>query len=250
MTRFLLLAAASFLHTPATALPPANGGSVTQLFSYRLIDPVKFREGYRTHLGWHAAHHDRLAWYAWFVEAGPRRGLFIDGTAGASLAALDARPDLAGDGADFAATAAPYAQPVDIETWQLWQAPTTATPLEDRKPGAIVDAFLLEVPPAKAAMFERRVADLARERPAGTARLTWYRKLRGGGAPTYMILLSRETLADISSVGGPFPAMLASVYGASEDKLAPVLTAIASVSNETWSYEPRLSLFPGGTVSP
>lgn len=248
MTKFLLLAAASFLCTPTIAQPPADGGSIMQLYSYRLTDPVKFREGYRTHLGWHAAHHDRLTWYAWFVQAGPRRGLFIDGTAGASLAALDDRPDLAGDGADFAATAAPHAQPVDVETWQLWHAPTTATPLEDRKPGAIVDAFLLEVPMAEAALFERRVADLARGRPTGTARLTWYRKLRGAG-PTYLVLLSRETWADIGRAGGPFPAMLASVYGASEDKLAPILAAI-SVSDETWSYEPRLSLLSGGTVAP
>jgi hypothetical protein len=137
--------------TPTLAPGLTHPASVLQLYSYRPSDPAKFRDGYRAHLDWHVKRHDVLVWYAWSVQAGPRRGLFIDGTAGASFAELDARPDLPGDGADFAATAGPYAQAVDVETWELWQEPSTANPLEDRKPGAVVDAFLLEVLPAQTA---------------------------------------------------------------------------------------------------
>ncbi|MEP7006477.1 MAG: hypothetical protein ABI810_10865 [Sphingomonas bacterium] len=240
----LLLAACS-IATPALAGAQEPATAILQLYSYHLVDPPRFREGYRAHLGWHARHRDPLAWYAWTVQAGPRRGQFIDGTAGASLAGLDARPDLPGDGADFVATVGDSAQPIDVETWALWAAPTTATPLEDRKPGKTVDVFLLTVSPGHALAFERAVARLAQKRRAGGAQLSWYRRLRGGGAASYMLLVARERWADIAANGGTLPEILSRAYGARSAGVEAALAPVEALATETWTYEPRLSLLPG-----
>ena len=69
----------------------AEGSDTARLFSYTLIDRHAFEMGYRAHLGWHAARHDRLVWYAWYVTSGVRQGAFIDGTFGTTLANLEAR---------------------------------------------------------------------------------------------------------------------------------------------------------------
>lgn len=240
----LLLAACS-IATPVVADAQEPATAILQLYSYRLVDPPRFREGYRAHLGWHARHSDPLAWYAWTVQAGPRRGQFIDGTAGASLAGLDARPDLTGDGADFVATVGDSAQPIDVETWVLWAEPTTATPLEDRKPGKTVDVFLLTVSPAHAIAFERAVESLAQERRADGVRLSWYRRLRGGGAASYMLFVARERWVDIAATGGTLPEILSRTYRASNAAIEATLGPVEALATETWSYEPRLSLLPG-----
>lgn len=235
---------------PVSGQTPGSSGEIAQFYSYRLTDPARFREGYRAHLSWHARHGDSLVWYAWTIQSGARRGLFIDGTAGATWDELDSRPDLPGDGADFAATAGPHAAAVDIETWELWRKPSTAAPLEDRTPAAILDVFLFEVAPGQATTFEQAVAGLAEQSEGGPARLTWYRKLRGGTLPAYMLVLSRERWSDIALTGATLPQLLARTYRSSEAAAEAVLGLAMAISVETWAYEPRLSLFPGRPLPP
>ena len=248
--RLFLLAAAFVVAVPSAAQAQAHGGKrIAQFYSYRLTDRARFESGYRAHLGWHARQRDRLVWYAWTVQSGPRRGQFIDATAGASFADLDARPDLPGDGADFARTAAPHAEPVDVETWELWPEPSTATPLEDRKPSRTVDVFLIRVDPGEEQAFERAVGVMATRKDPGL-RVSWYRKLRGGQVPAYMILMARDRWADLGRAEGTLSSLLTSAYGAQPAAIQPVLDRIALVDSESWGYEPRLSLIPGTPLLP
>jgi len=60
----------------ARAAPPVQA-QMLQLFSYELKDKAQFEQGYRRHLGWHAAHGDKLVWYGWMVDSGGRKGLFV-----------------------------------------------------------------------------------------------------------------------------------------------------------------------------
>lgn len=248
MKLILPLVAAVALSTPALAqeLP----ASILQLFSYKLADATRFREGYRAHLQWHARQSDRLVWYGWSVQAGPRRGLFIDGTAGASLAALDARPDLAGDAADFVATVGASAQPVDIETWAWWPGPSTASTLEDRKPSATMDVLLMKAPEGRVRDFEATLQRLAQKRRAESPSISWYRRLRGGGEANYMLVLPRRTWAEIATTGGTFRDILAKAYRGSDREIDTVLAAVDVIAVETWAYEPRLSLIPGEALAP
>jgi len=143
----------------ARAAPPVQA-QMLQLFSYELKDKAQFEQGYRRHLGWHAAHGDKLVWYGWMVDSGGRKGLFVDGTAGASYPALDARPDPASDGADAARNFLPFVRAVNVETWELWTAVSTATPLEERAPGALMDVYMMRVSPGAAGRFEQALARL------------------------------------------------------------------------------------------
>lgn len=232
---------------PATAQDPSGPAprSIAQFYTYELLDRPRFELGYREHLRWHDRHDDALVWYAWTVTAGPRRGMFIDGTAGATFAGLDARPDPVADGADFARTSAPFARPVDVETWQLWSQPSTGTPLEDRRPTRTVDAFHLTLPPAAAAAFERQLEAVASTHRNPELGITWYRRVRGGSLPAYLILVSRSTWADVEVLGATLPEMLARAYRADPAVTHALLGLVSSVVSETWSYDPRLSLIPG-----
>lgn len=253
MRTFALIAA---IAAAATALPvtaqnsdPADS-SLTQFYSYRLKDRDRFEAEYREHLGWHARNDDPLVWYAWTVETGPRRGLFVDGLAGASFAALDGRVKPEEDGADFRRTAAPHAEAVDVETWALWRHPSTATPLEDRKPSAMIDMFTIEVAPPDIQAFERAVAALGAARSDGGVRLSWYRRLRGGDGSAYLAMLARDDWAGLGASGGTFPEMLQRAYGASPETAGRLLGHIARIGVEIWRYEPRLSLIPGSALAP
>ena len=229
---------------------PAPAAQILQLYSYEVKDRAQFELGYRRHLAWHAAHDDKLVWYGWMVESGSRKGLFVDGTAGASYAALDARPDLAGDGADAARNFVPFVRAVNVETWELWPVPSTGMPLEDHAPGTLMDVFLMHAVPGAELRFERLLLQLTADRHGSPPSLTWYKAARGGGLPAYMLVLSRRDWTDIQRVGGTLSALLARAYGAAPEKVEKLLGALANVEVESWSYQPRLSLIPGKPLTP
>jgi hypothetical protein len=223
---------------------PAPAAQVLQLYTYELKDKTQFEQGYRRHLAWHVGHSDKLVWYGWMVESGRRKGLFVDGTAGASYAALDTRPDLAGDAADARLNFLPFVRAVNVETWELWPMVSTATPLEDHAPGTLMDVFVMHAASGAGQRFERFLSRLAAERRGSPSALTWYKAVRGGSLPAYMLVLSRSDWADIQRVGGTLSELLARAYAAEPKDLAKVLEALADVEVESWSYQPRLSLIP------
>jgi hypothetical protein len=230
LKKLLMAIALAACGSPASADQPG----ITRLFSYTLTDWPAFEAGYRAHLGWHAARHDRLVWYAWYVTEGERRGSFIDGTFGTTLAELDARPDLEGDGADFRASAGPHARPTGITTWSLWPAPTTATPLERRRPGDRLVAVFVTVKAEQVDAFEAAAKSLTNG-GRGKGQVSWYRSGDAGAAGSYMLLFH-------DAAPGALPARLRATYGVDP---AAVIGRIDTVRTESWRYAPRLSLIPG-----
>jgi len=245
----MLLILAALAGSPVKAAP-APVAQVLQLYSYELRDKVQFEQGYQRHLAWHATHDDKLVWFGWMVDSGRRKGLFVDGTAGASYAALDTRPDLTGDAADAVRNFLPFAQARNVETWELWPGPSTATPLEDHKPRALVDVYVMHATPGSALHFERLLSKLAEKRRSRSASLTWYKAARGGALPAYMPVLSRSDWADVEHAGGTLSALLARVYGVGPAEVGRLLEALTDVEVECWSYQPRLSLIPGTLLEP
>src|SRR4051794_15947263 len=106
---FVLGCGVSLMATPTVAEPPTRADRAALLFAYRISDAEKFDAAYRDHLSWH---HDHLAWYGWYVIAGARTGMFIDGTFGGDFAAIDLRPDPKGDAEHFLRGAAHYSTAV------------------------------------------------------------------------------------------------------------------------------------------
>jgi len=200
------------------------------LFSYD-VDRGKeaaFEAGYTAHLGWHADHGDRLAWYGWYVTSGPRTGLFIDGTFGVPFAAMDQRVDPAGDGADMTARVLPYAKARTYSALELWPEVSTTRSLEDRKPTAVLDAFAVTVAPAKVAAFETALRTEPKSRP-----VAWYRTVSGGSAGAYLALVPRQGWAELADQ----PRGPAGLLGKAS-------TLVDSIEIESWSYRPRLSRLP------
>jgi len=225
LVRTLLIALSIAL--PATAR--AQSGDAAHLYAYRLSDRARFEEGYRRHLGWHADRGDRLAWYAWYVTAGERRGAFVDGTFGATPEALENRIEPDADAADFRANAAPFATALGNEGWTLWRAASRATSLEQRRPGTLI--HVLAIKPADAARFE---AAITAHPVPGAA---WYRGGDKAPAPWLLIVPARSATA-VPSV--------ATILG----RTHPALAQTQVVRAETWRYASRLALMPGEPLQP
>jgi hypothetical protein len=247
----VIFAAAHLSAQESKTLVPSSQpvASVGQLYFYSIKDWPAFEEGYRRHLGWHARQNDPLVWYAWTIDSGAHKGAFVDGTFGTTFAGLDARPDLSGDGADWGRNVAPYVTAVDIETWMLWAAPSTATTLEDRRPETALDIFLLQVDPGEVPSFEAAMEELAKTK-RDTAKLSWYRAVRCENLPAYMLLLTRKNWTDIGSAGPTINEMLANAYAGTPARVAEVLRHVRTIRGETWNYEPRLARIPDRPLEP
>lgn len=221
----LLLALALFVPLPGFA----QTGGRAHLYAYTLSDKPAFESGYRQHLQWHLAHGDTLVWYAWYVTAGDRAGAFIDGTFGTTPEGLAGRPDPKGDGADFRANAAPFSRPIGDEGWELWREASTATPLEEHRPQALVQVHrIVATDPAR---FEAALT----VRPVAGA--SWYRAT-GDEAGTYLVIASVASAA-------PQPQLTA-LLGAEH----PALAHAKRTRSEAWRYAPRLALIPGNPLAP
>ena len=198
----------------------AQSGGTAHLYAYTVKDRAAFEAGYRQHLRWHAAHADRLAWFAWYVTNGNRAGAFVDGTFGTTPDGLAGRPDPKGDGADFRANAGAHVSAIGDEGWELWREASRATPLEQRRPVAYAHVYMIAA--EDKAAFEAAVA--ARQLQGAT----WYRSL--DGAPGHYLLMlparSRGAPPPLSLSGGPVRMLRA----------------------ETWRYVPRLALMPGAPL--
>ncbi|MET3667444.1 hypothetical protein [Caulobacter sp. 1776] len=217
----------------------AQSPTAAFLFAYD-VDRGKqeaFEAGYMAHLGWHAAHGDTLPWYGWYVTSGPRTGVFVDGTFGIPFPAMDHRVDPAGDGADMEAKVLPFAKARTYSTLELWPEVSTARTLEAREPSAMLDAYTVQIAPARVAAFE---AVLTRgER--GRLSLAWYRLVSGGPAGGYLLLVPRQGWADLAGRPRDLAGLLTATYGPGAVK---AVALIDSAEVETWSYRPKLSRLP------
>ena len=199
----------------AAAPAVAQTGGTAHLYAYRISRREAFERGYRDHLRWHAAHRDKLAWYAWYIVSGSRAGAFVDGTFGTTPEGLARRPDPDGDGANFKATAGPFVTPLGDEGWELVRQASRAADLEARRPDRFVNVYMIE--PKDAASFDP--AKEAKRQRAGA----WYR-----GTPAspvrYLLIL---------------PAGSATKPPALDPGLR-----VRTVRAETWRYVPRLARIP------
>ena len=239
-TLAIALAAAGLANSPARA----QVEQAAFLFTYDIDrgQEAAFEAGYAAHLRWHADHADTLPWFGWTVTSGPRTGLFVDGTFGVPFAAMDARPDLAGDSADMAVRVLPYARARAYSAHVLWPEPSTVRTLEARQPSPVVDVYTLRVAPGDVAAFETALLASART-GKGDLGWTWYRLAGGGELGGYMVLVPRRTWAELAGRPTDLAGLIAAAHGPSPDQ-ARAAALVRSVEVETWSYKPRLSRIP------
>ena len=214
------------------------------LFAYDLFDQEKFDNGYKSHLDWHKGAQDKLCWYGWTVSSGKNVGRFIDGAFGASHEEFDARPDPAGDGADFAQKAAPFAHPAWFSTLQLLPTLSTSYILEKRQPTFYVDAYYVAVGLEDMMSFELELSELTKEAKGSLRSITWYKVSVGGALTNYLALAHRNTWKEMNHFEG-----LDSLFGDQTNsdvkrRRENILRYISNIDSEVWRYRADLSLCP------
>lgn len=203
---------------------------------------AKFEEGYRQHLAWHRAHHDRLVWYGWMIDNGARAGQFVDANVGEPFAAFDRRVDVADDGKDFQHNVAPYSTPTAQETYLLLREVSFGTPLESRQPSVNMQVLTYRVRPGTEVRFEAalRVARHTLENTPAAPPHTWYRLVVGGTQSTYVLQIARADWASYDR----FHRSTADLLAADPAALADYVAAVDDVQSETWTYRAELSNLP------
>ncbi|MGE0353695.1 MAG: hypothetical protein AB7Q69_10675 [Gemmatimonadales bacterium] len=208
-------------------------------------EEARFHEGYRRHLLWHKEKRDSLNWYGWQVLMGERPGVFVDGTFGRPFLAFDRRVDPAGDAADFAATAGPFAAPQFRTALVLLPELGTGIPLETGLPTPFLEVVSYRVRPGTEPAFENLVRSLKSSVDSGAPPITWYRVVSGSDLTTYLMLIHRRALAewdaplyDLSSQAARLPE------GRRKDALSVLSNAVVRAGSETWRYLPVASLVP------
>lgn len=245
LSLFLLLPVATLAQSEEN---PDKGNTVALVFAYQPEPGMEqlFREGYRRHLEWHEEHKDPLTWYAWFVVAGRRTGLFIDGTFGIPFAAIDKRIDPADDAADFAQTTAPFAETAFRTAYTLRREISTGTPLENISPSPMIQVFHYTLHTGREAEFENVVTAVksALEGKEETPVFTWYEVTVGAEHPGYMLMIARNGWKEFDEQSASLSAILANHAKEAKQLLRSLSESVANVESEVWLYRKDLSYFP------
>jgi hypothetical protein len=244
---FLGILSSSVLAQDAAATD--TGGDAAFLFAYHPKQGARalFQEGYRRHLEWHEQREDSLPWYAWWVVTGDRTGMFVDGTFGITFSAFDARIDPQGDGADFAQTTAPFADPAFRRVLRLRRDLSTVTRLESRSASRLLQVSEVRLRPGGNAEFEN-VLRAVREAQSGSASLpayTWYELIDGGQRPTYLLMVPAESWSDLASSAVGLSGLIAETGQNAEAGNRRLADLVESVVAETWSWAQNLTYLPG-----
>lgn len=233
----------------ASAAPalPAREASVGLLFAYHIDAQAEFDAAYRDHLEWHRKKKDHLSWYGWYVIAGGRTGMFMDGTFGSGFEAIDRRPAIAEDARHFAEGAALHSRPAANSVWQLWPEVSTVFSLEDQHPAPLLQVLELRVEPSRLADFERLLTTLsARRRLTPGLGWTWYRGSAGSVHPAFLIMIPRKSWSEFANGTMTLGAFAEQAYGRLPGKRSVALDKMtALLASEVWRYRADLSYFPG-----
>ena len=160
-------------------------------------DTVDFEAGYIRHLQWHKQQNDPWAWYGWTVWAGERQRAFVYASFGHSAADLDNAVDPAGDERDNIVNVTPHAHFAGSALYKY--LPQLSRGDGAPLPAARAELITVDLVPGAENAFEASI------RPAPEGETLWYRMLAGGGAPRYLRLRPRVTLAAIIEDSQPLP---------------------------------------------
>lgn len=247
----LFIAAIALAAVPALAQPVLrDSGDAAHLFGYypKPGMQARFDEGYRRHLAWHRTRRDPLVWYGWYVTAGDRVGMFIDGSFGAPFAAFDRRIDPAGDGADADRNVTPYADTAFRASYRLRRELSTGLPLEQWQPSKSVQVFHYTLRAGTSGRFEQALR-AAREVLLGDDNApahTWYEQVVGGDAPGYLLMIARDDWKSYDAHGDSLEALIGQSGNAAQTRalLDGLAAAVTAVKSEAWNYREDLSLIP------
>jgi hypothetical protein len=243
-----MVAATLVLAFGAPAVAQETPGAIAQVILSRAKpgNEKQFQEGRKRHMAWHKKQGDTWSWSTWEVMTGPETGAFITFSSGHAWKDFDAWEAKLGQGdtADVEANLTPFAESTTVSYYRYLA--DLSRPAASPPRMAEVLHFLLK--PEKEAEF-RHAQQRAHEAIGTTnwpSRYTWYELVNGGEGPHLVLVLARNSFADMAEPEVSFAGMLTKAFGSYEAGVT--LDAIVQASKRQWSeliaYRPDLSHVP------
>lgn len=243
-----LVAAALMLGIGAPVVAQEAPGAIAQVILSRAKagSEKQFQEGRKRHMAWHKKQNDSWAWSVWEVTSGPATGTFVSMSPGHTWKDFDDWEAKLGQGdaADVEANLTPHAESTTISYYQ-YLPDLSRPPLATAKMSEVIH-FLVK--PEKESEFrgaQRRVHE-AIGRTSWPARYSWYALVNGGETPHLVLVLPRESYAEMAEPELSFDGMLTKAFGSYEAGV--IQGAIAQSTKSQWSellvYRPDLSHVP------
>ena len=155
-------------------------------------DTVDFEAGYIRHLDWHRQNRDTWVWYGWTIWAGERQRWFVYATFRHSAPDFDNPVPPAEDERDNISNVTPHAQFVGNALYEYLPGLSRGT--GEPQPMARLELTTVDLVPWAAKRFE---AVLGAAQSTLQGETLWYRMVAGGGAPRYVRLRPRPSLAAV-----------------------------------------------------
>jgi hypothetical protein len=222
----IAVALALFPASAAAQSPPAAGGPFARIAVLRPHegDTVDFEAGYVRHLEWHREARDTWVWYGWSVTYGERQRWFVYASFGHAAADFDGTVAPAEDERDNVRNVVPHAEFAGNALYEFLPSLSRGTGVPS--PVARLELTTVDLLPGAGPAFETALAGQA----APQDETLWYRMAAGGGAPRYVRLRPRPSLAALIEARAEQPLPKAA------------LPIVAKTTIEILSLRPTMSL--------
>jgi hypothetical protein len=233
-----------------SAMAQEKPGTIAQVIVTRVKPGATkpYEEGRKRHMAWHKSQNDPWGWQTWQVASGTDVGSYVTASFGHHWKDFDTweAKFAEGDNTDVEKNLAPHTDGSTVGYYDfladLSRPPSTTTP---SKMSEVIHFFLK---PGAGGTF-RHAIGRAHEAIAKTnwpVNYLWYELWNGGEGPHVVLVLPRNSWAEMAEPEVSFPAMLTKALGPFE--AGKVLEAFDSSArsqvSEILVYRPDLSYVP------
>jgi len=244
-----LVASLSLTVLPS-ALAQEKPGTITQVIVSRAKAGATkpYEDGRKRHVAWHKSQNDPWSWQTWQVTSGQDQGSYVTVTFGHHWKDFDTWEGKFGDGdnADVERNMAPHTESTTISYYDF--AAEQSRPPSGTTPTKMSEVVHFFLKPGTTGAF-RQAISRAHEAIGKTnwpVNYLWYELWNGGEGPHFVLVLPRDSWADMAEPELSFPAMLTKAFGPVETGqiLGAMSSSTKSESSEMLLYRPDLSYVP------
>ncbi len=246
----ILLAAALVLAPALAALAQEKPGRIGRVF---VLQPKPgmtqlFEEGRKRHMDWHRKQNDTWSWETWQIETGEGTGAYLSMTFGHNWKDFDDWEAKLGkgDAEDGATNLMPF---VAAERNGFWMyLADVSRPSESKEPPKMASVlnFLVKIDKASEFQYAIRKFHEAIGKTNWPTHYIWYMLANGGEHPRFVLVLPRNSYAEMAPPEVSFDAMLEKAFGRQEAEA--LQRTLAKSVRRQWSelitYRPDLSYRP------
>jgi hypothetical protein len=205
----------------------------------------QYVEGRKRHMAWHKRQGDLWSWHNWVATAGPDTGSFLTVTFGHHWKDIDGwnAKYAQGDDADVELNLTPYVESTTVAYYDYLA--DLSRPPASQAPSKMSEVLHFMVKPGKTAVFRNAINRIheAIGKTGWPVNYFWYELVNGGEGPRFVLVLPRNSWAEMAEPETPFPAMLTKAFGPFE--AGEIMKALGesekSQSSEMLEYRADLS---------